>query len=270
MHNFVRILALLPITLSALHKDPWFHNAFEVDFTTSFDYSWFSKVQGASRQLSSSLHDRDLCFDLGLTPLPLFDVRFEGEFAKVESINWALRSGALQTRIGILDDIAGDPMSLTLGLNVRAATGHFLKTVATPYASELNFELTGAIGKEWSNKTVWLSRVYGLVTLGQANRGSPWTSALAAYQVNVKNRHRFTLFADGLVGWGGKKHVDVNHFRGWAEFQYRAIDLGAGYGYRAGSYGELSIHYSYRVFARTYPENVNSLMVAYTVPFSPF
>ena len=66
----------------------------------------------------------------------------EGEFGKTNDVNWAARSGAIQARYGLLDDIAGDPVSLVIGLILRGATHHFLRDVSTPYAAEFNAELT--------------------------------------------------------------------------------------------------------------------------------
>lgn len=264
-------LCLLPsLALSALEVTPWFHQIYEFDFETAFAYRWFSKVEGACVQPSSTIHDRDLTIDLGFTPFELFDMRLEGEFAKVDSINWALRSGAFQARIGLLDDIAGDPLSLTLGMDLRGATGHLLKTVATPYASEFNLELSCSAGKEWAKGEHWKTRTYGTLYVGQGNRGYPWTRAIIAFDYRPFFPLHLSLFSESYVGFGGKQCVDINHFHGWAPFQHQSVDIGALCGYRMGVYGNLAASYAYRVFAHNYPEQVHALILSYTTPFSLF
>ncbi len=262
---------LYACSLSALDTQPWMGNAYDFELETAFSYSRFSKVEGASAQPTSSINNRNLLLDMSLTATPSFDVQFEGEFGQTNTINWALRSGALQARLWLLDDISGEsPISLTCGVNVRGAPRHFLKSVTTPYASEFNAELTASVGKEWSQGANWLFRTYGFLALGQGNRGYPWTRTLLALQYNLLNIHRFTLFTEGDVGYGPKQHVDVNHFSGWGKYQHQSIDVGASYGCHLSIYGTLTASYAYRVFAHNFPENVNFLMISYSLPFSVF
>jgi hypothetical protein len=253
-----------------LETKPWLGNVYEFELQSAFAYSVFNKVEGASVQLRHPLHNRVIALDLGLTPSGQFDFQIEGEFAKVESINWGLRSGAVQGRFQFLDDISGDPVSLVMGLNVRGAPHRFLKSVSTPYASEFNLEITGAVGKEWSKEGQWTMRGYGFAAIGMGNRGYPWTRELLVWQQQWQNTHRLTLFAEGNIGFGPKQHVNVRHFNGWAKVQHQSIDLGLAYGYQLSVYGLLSATYAYRVFAHNFPEHVNFFMLSYCLPFSLF
>jgi len=268
--------ALLPAFLAltcpclALETKPWFGDQYAFNMTTAFAYSRFDKVAGASRQLSSPLNNRDILIDLGFTPSAVLDLQLEAEFGKTTYTNWALRSGALQARYQLLDDIAGDPVSFALGMIVRGAPEHFLRDVSTPYAAECNMELTSAVGKEWSSEGYWTMRTYGFATIGQANRGYPWTRELFVWQYNLYDTHRFTLFAEGNFGFGNKQHVNVKHFQGWGKFQHQSIDLGGSYGYQLGLYGVLTASYAHRVFAHNFPEHVNFFMLSYCLPFSLF
>ncbi|MEN9343411.1 MAG: hypothetical protein RLZZ453_198 [Chlamydiota bacterium] len=264
------LILLLPFAAHTLETRPWFHQLYEFDFETRFAYRHFSKVEGASVQLRSPLNDRELRMDMGFTPYPLFDVRAELEFAQVGSINWSFQSAALQSRLGIWDDIVGDPVSITVGVDIRGVNGHLLKSVAVPYASEFNLELTCSCGKEWATGAFWRMHTYGFLAVGQGNRGYPWTRGSVVFQYNLLDTHRFTLFTDGLFGFGGKQHVDVDHFHGWAPFQHQSIDVGGAYGYHLGVYGTLTLTYSYRIFAHNFPEGVQSGMLAYTIPFCLF
>jgi len=257
-------------SLFALETKPWLGNPYEFDFYSAFSYSRFAKVEGASKQLSAPLNNRDLLLDCGFTSPSSLDIRIEGEFGKTNQINWALRSAALQSRLQMLDDISGDPVSLTFGVVLRGATHHFLRSVSTPYAAEFNTELTCSVGKEWSADGMWTMRAYAFAALGQANRGYPWTRELLVWQYNLSDTHRFTLFAQGDFGFGNRHHVNVKHFNGWGKFQHQSMDLGAAYGYQIGIYGILTASYAHRVFAHNFPEHVNFFTLAYCIPFSLF
>ncbi len=254
----------------SLDTKPWMGPAYGFEFDSAFSYSRFSKVEGASKQLSAPVNNRNILLDMSFVPTAAMDLQMETEFGKTDSVNWALRSAAVQGRMQLLDDICGDPVSLTLGINLRGAPHHFLRDVSTPYAAVFNMELSCSVGKEWSENGSWTMRTYGMATVGQANQGYPWTRELFVWQKNFHDVHRFTLFADLDVGFGNKQHVNVRHFDGWGKIQHQSLDLGAGYSYKMGVYGMLTALYAYRVFAHNYPERVNFVSLAYTIPFSLF
>ncbi len=269
-YSLICLFGALTSSAYALEAKPWIGNAYEFELLTAFSYYRFHKVEGASVQLTSPLNTYVLLVDLGFAPSPVIDFQLEGEFAQSHPNNWAMRSTALQARYQMLDDISGDPVSLTVGLNVRAAPHHLLTNVSTPYASELNFELTGSVGKEWSQDGCWNMRAYGMAAIGQANRGYPWMRDLFVWQYNLQDTHRFTVFAESNFGFGGKQHVNVKHFNGWAKVQHQSIDIGLAYGYKMGVYGLLTAAYAYRLFAHNYPQRVNFFMISYCLPFSLF
>lgn len=254
----------------AFEIKPWLGDEYAFDFQTALIYSRYHQVEGAAVQLSAPKNDRDLLLDLSFTPSSQFDLQVEVEFAKTNSINWALRSAAFQGRYQVLDDIVGDPLSLTLGLSVRGATHHFLKDVSTPYASEGNLELFCSAGKEWSKEGMWTMRTYGFAAVGIANRGFPWTRELLVWENNWKDAHRLSLFTLGNFGFGNEQHVNVNRFNGWGKVQHQSLDVGIAYGYHFQIWGVLTASYTYRLFAHNFPERVSSFMVSYCVPFSMF
>ncbi len=266
---FYGLLALTAPAFS-LETMPWLGDQYEFDLESSFTYSRYRKVQGASKQIKGPSNDYDLLFDLGYTVYPDLDARIELELAETprQPFNW--RSAAFQIRYQWLDDIAGDPLSVTTGFNFRGVPHHALRDVSCPYASYANFELTVALGKEWSKGQMWTMRTYGWASMGIASRGLPWSQQLAMYQINVDDVHEFSFFAFGDLGFGGKQHVDVHRFNGWGEFQHQSIDLGAAYGYEFTIWGKLTATYAYRVFAHNFPERVNFFTLNYTLPFSLF
>lgn len=258
----------LPLAGQSLETKPWLGTPYEFVFDSAFTYSRYSKVQGASKQLKSPSNDYDVLFDFGVAASPRWDFQGELELAETPRQPFNVRSGAIQARFQPWDDISGDPLSCTIGMNFRMVTNHSRRDVSSPYAGNYNFEVTGALGKEWSEGGFWTSRAYAFASVGIAERGLPWTRALLVWQKNIADTHRFTLFSTGLFGFGQKQHVNVRHFQGWGNFHHQSIDVGGSYGYHFGTYGTLSVSYAYRVFARDFPERVNFATISYDIPFS--
>ncbi len=264
------LLICCPFSAFTLQTKPWLGNKYEFDLESVFIYSRYRKVEGASRQLTRPSNDYDLFFDVGFTPYSTMDVRAEIELAETPRQNFNWRSAAIQARYQWLDDISGDPISFTTGVNVRAVPHHSLRDVSCPYASYANYELTAAVGKEWSQEGDWVMRTYGYASIGIANHGSPWSQALATWQFNWQDTHALFLFGLGDFGFGDKQHVNVHHFNGWGKFLHQSVDVGIVYRYCTGIWGAISVSYAYRVFAHNFPEHVNFFAVAYTLPFSLF
>ncbi|MCI0381887.1 MAG: hypothetical protein L0207_02395 [Chlamydiae bacterium] len=257
-------------TLYSLEKKPWFQDLYEFEFSAYYSYSRYAKVQNAKKQLKKPSNDQSLAFDLGMTIAPTFHGEIEMEFVDTPRQSWGYRTTALQGRWKPLDDILGDPVALTVGGLIREVSSHSLKDVSCPYSSRLNFEFSGAVGKEWSQEASWWMRVFGYLALGLGNRGAPWTRAAFALQGNVEDRHYGQLFLLGNFGFGSKKHVNVNHFFGWGKFAHRSIDIGAGYDYQVYPWGKLTINATYRLYARTFPEHLFSITIGWILPFSYF
>lgn len=270
MHMLKKALLLLPISLSALQVQPWFHEIYEFTFTPSYTYSRYRDVQNGHPQLKSASNDHLIAFDLGISPMQKWDVDADLEFADTPRQSLGFRSSALQLRYQWLDDIAGDPVSVTTGISGRGVGGHSLKDVSCPYHSYANFELNSAVGKEWDTGPFWFLRTFGFAAVGMANHGFPWMRALIDLEGNLHHTHRLGLFAEGYFGFGDKTRVHVDHFRGYSSLRHQSIDVGLKYTYAFQIWGRLSLAYTRRVFARSFPENVNFFTICYQLPFSLF
>ena len=262
------LLCSLPVFAFSLETKPWLGNLGEFEFAAGYTYSRFDRVQDASVQLRQPSNDHLLRSDLTLTPSEMWDVQVEVEFAVTPRQSWGYRSAAVQGRVQWLDDIAGDPVSWTTGLNVREVSSDSLHDISSPYHARVDVELCSAIGKEWSKAAYWVMRTWGNLAIGMGNRGSPWLQALGVWEKNWDNHHRAIISANGYFGFGSKQQVNVDHFDGWGKFQHRSVDLGVGYQYHFDLWGDITISYAYRVYAHTFPERVSFLTFAYKVPFS--
>jgi hypothetical protein len=269
---FTCLLLLFGLNASAqaLYTKPWLGNVYELEWQGAFTYSRFHKVADAAVQLKHPFNSRFYLMDLAFTASAVFDMQAEIEFADTSRQSFEWQSVALQGRYLWLNDIIGDPCSLITGVNARAVHRHSLHDPSCPYHYEYNFELTTAIGKEYSNEGDWTMRTYGLGGIGIANQGSPWLRALGVWQINRNDRHRFNLGINGYFGMGHKRHVNVNHFNGWAHVHHQSIDLSAGYEYHMQIWGTVGLQYAYRIFANSFPEHVNFITLFYRLPFSFF
>ncbi len=264
------LLLFAPTLLCSLETKPWFGNVYECIFDASYTYSRYSKVQGAAVQLRSPSNDQRVALDLSIPPSEMWDVQAEIEFVNTPRQSWGYRSAAIQGRARWLNDICGDPVSLTTGLNVREVSSKSLRDVSSPYHAKFDIELNTAVGKEWSEGSHWTMRTWGFAGVGIGNQGSPWITALGVFEKNWDDHHRTLFFAEGYFGFGEKEHVNVKHFHGWGRFHHQSIDLGLAYQYHFHLYGDITVLYAHRVFAHVFPEHVNFFTIAYKIPFSCF
>jgi hypothetical protein len=113
-------------------------------------------------------------------------------------------------------------------------------------------------------------RSYGGASLGIANQGRPWLSGFAGVEGQMKHAHRLGLFFEGAAGFGSQKRVPINHFHGYGSIKHRNIDVRAQYTYVFEVWGQLSLAYTRRLYARSFPEHVNFFTLSYMLPFSLF
>jgi len=265
-----KLLFLLPISLFGLDRIPWFCNVWEFTFTPTYTYSRYPDVQNGVPKNQTPSHDHVLSLDLGFSPSPQWQIDSEAEFADTPRQSMGLRSIAAQARYLWLDDLLGDPVSLTTGAVLRAVTRHSIKDVSCPYHSYMNYEINTALGREWDRGFDWTFRIFGGASLGIANHGYPWTSAFWIIEGQMHHAHRLGLFVDGSLGFGHHKKVFINHFNGYASIEHRNIDAGVKYTYVFEIWGQLSLSYARRLYARSFPEKVNFFTISYMLPFSLF
>jgi len=268
MHK--QILLALPISLFGLNMEPWFCNVYEFTFSPSYTYSRYRDVQNGYPQLRSVSNDHLIAFDIAVPPAPNWELDADVEFADTPRQSMGLRSLGAQVRYLWLDDVVGDPVSLTTGVSLRGVSKHSVHDVSSPYHSYLNGELSTSIGREWDSGFHWRFRTYGFGAIGMANHGYPWSRLFATVEGNLHNTHRLSLFSWGYIGFGPHKRVHVDHFKGYASVQHRNVDIGIQYTYVTEIWGRITLSYSRRVYAHSFPENVNFFLIGYMLPFSLF
>ena len=263
-------LFFLPTTLFAFVVDPWFSTIGEFEFRPAYSYRYYPSVNRGFNPSSYHSHDHLIDFNLGLRFLPSWEAQLETNFAHTHRLSWGTQRVGAQVRYLMMDDVAGDPISLVLGGQVFFVPTRNMRDVSSPYHAQGNVELGVAVGKEIDNVYQWLYRFYGFLGVGIANRGYPWVRPLLSAEAKVAKRHKFQLFSEGYMGVGGRGRVNIDRFTGYAKVEHRSIDLGLNYTYLFEIWGSLGVQYAYRVYAHAFPQHASTFRVEYRLPFSIF
>lgn len=268
MKAWMVAFCLFPILGFSLLEKPWFGDVYEFHLFSTFAYSRFNKVQGASPQIQDPYNNYLVDFNLDLTTNPQWCYDVDLQFVDTPKQSFSFRSTAVQGRYLWYDDIVGDAISLVTGINARYVATRSLRDVGCSYHATLNVEANIAIGKEVDRRGDWLFRFWGFGAAGIANRGSPWVRGIVAIEGNFDNQQQWTVFGRGEHTYGRKTTIDPNQFNGYGKIRQKSIDVGVGYGYCFGPWGSLKAEYTRRVLAKLCPENVNLFTFRYFLPFA--
>lgn len=269
MRDFCKLLfLLLPFFGSTLEVQPWFGDCLEFHFLGSYAYSYFNKVQKGVPQLTSTFQSNVVYLGLDFSPTPEWSIDTDLQLADTTQENFNFRSVALQARYLWLDDIIGDRVSLTTGGNARFTNTASLRDVSCPYHAHFDFELNVSLGKEFDVSDSWAWRLWGFGCVGHGTQGSPWVRGIVAVETNHNDQHKLAFLAEGTNGYGRHTTVLIDDFDGYGKIRQKSIDLAIRYGYRIGVWGTLRFEYMRRVLAKSCPEQVNSFIFSYLLPFS--
>ena len=264
------IFCLASTCLYSLDQSPWLGDVYEFNTKTDVSYSHYRYIDQAKEQPAYAYRSYLTKETLSFTASDVLELEWEMELARTPFQLYGFRSSALGARYCLLNDIAGDLFSITLGANMRGVGGRSVKDVNSPYSSYLNTEIMASIGKEFTKQKDWATRGYAAGFVGLANHGSAWNRFELAFEGKFLSSQVLKTIMTGYFGYGPKKMVDINHFHGWGEVAHRSLDLGMQYRYCFTFFGELALSYAYRVFAKSYPQNQQTIEVSYSLPFSLF
>lgn len=269
--SIVFVFCLMLVSLQGFEQKPWLGDFLQFHFIPSFTYRYYPTVDRGFNPTSYSSNDKFTRLNLAACFLPSWDAQADIEFAATRRQTLGTQSGAIQVRYQWLNDIGGDAVSWTTGLNFRAVSRRSLKDVSCIYHDRFNFELINSVGKEFATGANWLFRTFGFLGVGQANKGRPWVRGILSLEGHFIPKHRLQAFAEGYFGFGKRRFVNVRLFDGYANIFHQSIDVGLAYYYMISKqWGTISISYSYRPFAKAFPKNAQTAMITYDFPFSFF
>lgn len=260
------LFILCPISAFLIEIRPWFGNIYEFSLFSTYFYSYYSKFDSSLTPFGSS-NDHLLYFDLEF-PLSKFSFDTDLQFINTPRESFCFSSTALQGRYLLADDVIGDFLSVVVGSNVRFTANKSLHDISVPYHGPVAFEGTIALGKELSQRELWILRSWLFGAVGIANKGSPWVRALFSIEGNVQEIFKVGIYLIGYHGYGRKTVVDIENFNGYGSIRDKSIDLAVRVGRTLGTFGTLSFEYMHRFYAKRCPEDVNSFAISYFLPFS--
>lgn len=261
------LLFCLPLFLHATEVAPWFGEYLEFEARASALYQGFDRVSSGKKSFSYHSDDVFTNFSLSFCPDPDWDVELEVLFADTRHRNYGFDSGKITGRYLILDDIIGDPISMTAGLSLILPIHSALRDIGSFHHGMAEFEAHAAIGQEVPYLTQWALRHYSFLALGIATQGSPWLRVSYNLERNFCNAFSAKVFLESLFGFG-RRRIFKQDFRGYGAIAHRSVDAGVGLTYTFDYWGELSLQYTYRIYARNFPKNVNIAKITYYVPFT--
>lgn len=259
------LLAFLPACISALHLAPWYPNVFEVQPKVSYLWQHSSRLDSSRGDFGPSLHANFLHSSVSMA---YYDWYGELETLLAESSYryFNFDSAALSVRYHLANDISlADPVSMVATFSVMQAIRKAVNDPTSFHHGKLEGIAHISLGKEYSCHEFWTDRLWGAVGLGLADVGSPWWHVQLNLERNWLDQQFLALFCDILVGWGGKGLP--HRFYGYGPIAHRSLDLGVNYQYSFNNGLKASCSYAYRIFARNFPKDTNSLMVSLVYPF---
>ncbi len=266
------LFSFLLLSISQLNADlerkPWFYPPYEFHVGTNITPSFFSDVQNGYNPIGYGSTNFDWQMFLLAPFSDSFDAQIQINFFKTTMKKFNLEALAAQVRKQFFNDVQGDWISAYWGFNYRFVLKNRLSDVATTYHNISNFEIFGAIGKEFSKNYNWFCRTFLWGALGQANTGYPW----GRFDFSVEGR-TYTNYilgggVEGYFGTGPQKSINVDQFNSYARIKHQSVDIYAHFGYQSKIWGILSFKYVNRPFARAFPDSYNAFMLTYDYPFS--
>ncbi len=261
-------LLFFPFFVSALEVQPWFGGLYEFHLQTGYMYDYYRSVEGAVVPLGSTSNDHHLFWDLDFHAAPSWDCDIDLHLIDTPRHHFGFETTAIQMRYQWLDDIVGDPITLATGFSARYVSDVSLRDVSSLYHGPAEFVINFGLGNEFVDNDQWRARIWFYGAFGQATFGSPWLEGLFGLDANVHEMHKFSIFFDGLHGFGRRHSLNIEHFHGYGKIYQRSIDIALRYGYQFGVWGTVKFTYERRLLAKLCPKNVNSFEISYLFPFS--
>ncbi len=249
---------------------PWFGNDKEFGFRALYASQAYNKLREGGEVTEYSSDDSIISLSLALSPSPELGWEIECSFADTGQRSKGVGSLRATGRYLWLNDVVGDPISLSSGVSLSIPTRSSLRDLSTPYHGDVELEVHVAIGKEYSSGRYWVYRYWGDIGYGFANEGLPWVDGQIVLERNFRDVHQWSIFGKALYGLGSDVLNHLDHGNGYSTIGHQSIDIGAKYAYTFDSRSKLAIEYSRGIHAHSFPMDVDRAVVSYFLPFSMF
>lgn len=256
-----------PLTVCATQLKPWFGNVFEFEARATYFAQNFENMDtGLGPQYYNS-NDNFGALSLATNIWGNWNVELEVVAGETRAHSFNFDSALLTGRFLVLDDVIGDPVSLTVGITAIQTNRISLYDPARFHHGFLGAEFHAAVGRETVCGARWNRRWWVVGAVGTADIGSPWMRGDAFYEFQLKCQSSLELGVRTLWGFGDDNILLLEDFAGYGPIAHRSVDLGVAYIYRFDIWGSLRLEYRHRVYAHNFPEQVNFFLVEYLYPF---
>lgn len=245
---------------------PWYGRSLEFQPKADIVYQMYHHVAGNRKIFSRYAND----FFLNLSLANAFDVwaaEIETIYSDTRHHSFDFDCVKLTGRHLFLDDVIGDPVSLSVGLSMIVPVTVARNDISSFHHGDIEGLAHVALGKEFICSKFWLNRYYAAFGIGLANRGFAWLQAEINQEMHFFEGSIFRFFLKGLYGCGDRSLHKHRHFKGYGRIAHRSIDIGAEYTLEFDNYSTLSFEYAFRPFAFNFPYRVNLFKIEYCYPF---
>lgn len=262
------ILLLFPWLVHSVEYEPWIGTYFEFEWRTALRCQKFHFLACPDSLRSYRSNDLFLNTSLSVAVKPQFSIEAEAVAASTRRQSGGIDHIRINGRYVFLDDIAGDPLTVTFGAGLIQGFNRSYKDKGAFHHGHSEAEIFLSAGKERTEGMRWISRWWGMLGIGCAERGSPWIRFNASFAQRFKKKHELEIFAHTL--WGlGHKNLHPSHFGGYGPVQHQSVDLGFAYRYLIDFFGNVAIEYSKRVHVRNFPADAYQLRLSMLYTFGP-
>jgi hypothetical protein len=246
---------------SAWDLSPWFGRTFE--FFPKAQYRWqrYHSVETSTGRQKVSGLDHFVDLSLQISPWPIFDAGIALSVCDTKQHHIDLEDTELLVRYQLLDDIVGDSVSAVIGARVIETFSAARYEPGIFNRGSIGGELLLSVGREWSQGSQWLWRIWALGACGCANVGKPWWRSSFTVKANYDECYHAEVFV-AANGGCGRQALVVDDFRGYGLVDYSAVDCGGRLHRYFEDGSDIAFMYMRRLYARNTPCHVNQLVFA--------
>lgn len=267
MKKLLLSLLLYPFLICGIDYEPWYTPDIMVQPRIDVRYQTFSRVTTPHGGIFTNSRDWFLTPSVGLAAFGLSG-DISTTIAKTRKQNFCVDEVVLSVRKLLMDDVVGDPFSLSIGITGIKAFKHSVHDLSSFHHGKIEGEMHVAVGKETLCGSVWQTHTWAMFGVGCADAGWVWLRGNLGWEKNWWDRHQAGVFVETLWGMGHKDLSPHKEFKGYGKIRHESVDLGMNYSYQFDFGGIISLAYSYRVFAHNFPSNASNIYLQFVYPMS--
>ena len=214
------LAALLLATFScscvcATELSPWFGPVLEIEGRANCLVEQYSSINGRTRNPFGDFpldkkHIRKIQsawnvfvdVSASLAPTEEWSAEVEAVVADTHHRSFGMDSVLFTGRYRWLNDIVGEPVSLSTGLSLIRVFKPARHDLAVFHHGGIAGEAHVSIGKEFSCMQFWTSRMWAVGAVGLGDIGSAWLRGDVFWEHNWWDRHQVRLFAHTIWDLG--------------------------------------------------------------------